>query len=256
MRRLRIGSIQVAAMLAALLLSAGLVMRISATLSPVAPETRTGTAAERAIEVRNDLAGQTMFEGVALAPGESVRRCITVSATGTRVPERVIMQTTDSLDAGLGPWLHMDVVRGTGTGLDCAAFEPDSVVLSGPAIGVVQALDRGMPWTPAVSEVVPGGHATTYAFVAKLAPDAPNEVMGRRLAFDLAWSTYFEATGGSVFERTFALAVRFTQDSMIPMLFILSIAIMFLGIQNRLDGATPELTHAALSDDVITFAEV
>ena len=66
---MRFGAIQVSAALAALVLSAGLVLRISTTLTAVSPETRSDTAARAAIQIRDNLGGVAMFENVDLAPG-------------------------------------------------------------------------------------------------------------------------------------------------------------------------------------------
>lgn len=108
---MKLGAIQLSAMLAALLLSTGLVLRISATLIPVAPETRTDTAAQRAIEVRDSAGGVTLFDGVPLAPGESIARCITIRATGTRVPDLVTMTATSDVDPSLVPWLRLSLIH-------------------------------------------------------------------------------------------------------------------------------------------------
>ena len=256
---MRIGAIQLSALLAALLLSGGLVLRISSTLSPVAPETRTDTAAERAIELRDGAGGVTLFEDVALAPGESAERCVTVRATGTRVPDGVQLTASSRIDPALAPWLQVDVTRGPalGDGRSCDGFRSQHPLVSGQAEPVLASLDRGVVWTPVASERIPAfpGHATSYRVVATLLPDAPDAIQGTDLSFDLEWSTTFDRTGTGLLDRGLALVVRFTEDSMIPMLAILALAILFLGMQDRLDTATPRLSQAALFDDLVEFDE-
>lgn len=251
------GAIQLSAMLAALLLSAGLVLRISATLIPVAPETRTDTAAGRAIEVRDSAAGVVLFENLPLAPGETATRCITVRATGTRVPDAVRMTAVSEVDPMLVQWLDLDVSRGRA--LDqtrtCEGFSEREVLVRGGAATTMATLADGLPWVPAPEEEVPGGHGTSYRIAATLDPDAPNEIQGARMRFDLHWGTSFERAGSGLFDQGLALAVRFTEDSMIPMLAVLALAILFLGIQDRLDTATPRLNKAALFDEVIEFGD-
>lgn len=257
MRVPSIGPVQLAAMLAGLLLATGMVLRISTTLSPIAPETRTDIAAERAIQLRDGALQVTLFPDVALAPGESASRCITVSATGTRVPEEVRMVAASVLDERLGEWLRLDISRGPqiGNGRFCNGFVPTELVLSGTAAELVPVLDAGVPWVPAAGEEIPGGHATTYQLIATLLEDAPDSVQGASLAFDLAWESEFDAVARGALAQSFALAVRFTEDSMIPMLAILSLAILFLGIQDRLDTSTPRLARAALFEETVEFSE-
>lgn len=254
---MKIGAIQLSAMLAALLLSAGLVLRISATLIPVAPETRTDTAARRAIEVRDSAAGVLLFDGVPLAPGQSAERCITVRATGTRVPDSVRMTAVGDIDPMLVEWLDLDLSRGPALNQTrtCEGFTETEVLVRGAAMTTLQTLADGLPWVPAPDEAVPGGHGTSYRIAATLDPEAPNEIQGARMRFDLNWGTTFDRAGSGLFDQGLALAVRFTEDSMIPMLAVLALAILFLGIQDRLDTATPRLNKAALFDDVIEFGE-
>lgn len=254
---MKLGAIQLSAMLAALLLSAGLVFRISATLTPIAPETRSDTAAVQAIQLRDGANGVTLFEEVALAPGHSAMRCLTVRATGTRTPDAVIMDATSHIDPALAPWLHLDVARGPalGDGRSCDGFEAEEVVVTGQAERVMEALRRGVDWTPARGEEIPGGHGTSYRLIATLLPDAPDAIQGTAMSFDLLWSTTFDRAGSGLLDRGLALAIRFTEDSMIPMLAILALAILFLGIQDRLDSATPRLSQAALFDEIVQFRE-
>lgn len=254
---MKLGAIQLSAMLAALLLSAGLVLRISATLTPVAPETRNDTAAVQAIQLRDGANGTTLFQEVALAPGQSASRCVTVRATGTRTPDTVVMDATSHVDPELAPWLHLDVARGPalGDGRSCEGFASEETVVSGQVERVMEALRRGVDWTPAPGEAIPGGHGTSYRLTATLLPDAPDAIQGSAMSFDLLWSTTFDRAGSGLLDRGLALAIRFTEDSMIPMLAILALAILFLGIQDRLDTATPRLSQAALFDDVVKFRE-
>ena len=254
---MRLGVIQLSAMLAAMLLSAGLVLRISATLSPVAPETRDDTAAKQAIQVRDGANGVTLFEDVALAPGHPEERCVTIRATGTRTPERVLMAATSRIDSTFAPWLHLDVARGQalGDGRACDGFVEDETVLSGRADAVLAALDDGVAWEPRPTEAIPGGHGVSYRLRATLLPEAPNEIQGTSSQFDLVWSTTFDRAGSGLLDRGLALAVRFTEDSMVPMLAILALAILFLGIQDRLDTATPRLSQAALFDEMVEFRD-
>lgn len=254
---MKLGAIQLSAMLAALLLSAGLVFRISATLTPIAPETRSDTTARQAIQLRDGAYGMTLFDEVAMAPGESESRCLTVRATGTRTPDAVIMDATSRIDPALAPWVHLDVARGPalGDGRSCDGFEATEIVVAGQVERVMEALRRGVDWTPGPEEAIPGGHGTSYRLTATLLPDAPDAIQGTAMSFDLLWSTTFDRAGSGLFDRGLALAIRFTEDSMIPMLAILALAILFLGIQDRLDTATPRLSQAALFDDVVQFRD-
>lgn len=254
---MKLGAIQLSAMLAALLLSAGLVLRISATLTPIAPETRSDTAAVQAIQLRDGANGVTLFDEVALAPGESASRCLTVRATGTRTPDVVVMDATSQINPDLAPWLHLDVTRGPalGDGRSCEGFEAREVVASGEVDRVMAALHRGVDWTPAPGQEIPGGHGTSYRLTATLLPEAPDSIQGTSMSFDLEWSTTFDRAGSGLLDRGLALAIRFTEDSMIPMLAILALAILFLGIQDRLDTATPRLSKAALFDEVVEFRD-
>lgn len=254
---MRLGVIQLSAMLAALLLSAGLVLRISATLTPIAPETRSDTAATRAIQLRDGAAGMTLFDEVGLAPGESASRCVTVRATGTRTPEVVVMDATSRIDPALAPWLHLDVVRGAalGDGRSCDGFQSAASILDGRADRVMEALAGGVEWRPSPAEEIPGGHGTSYRLTATLLPDAPDAIQGTGMEFDLLWSTDYDPAGRGLLARGLALAIRFTEDSMIPMLAMLALAILFLGIQDRLDTATPRLSQAVLFDEVVEFRE-
>lgn len=254
---MRFGAIQFAAMLAALVLSAGLVLRISTTLTAVSPETRSDTAARAAIQIRDDRNGVTMFDGVDLAPGTTQQRCITIRATGSRTPDEIVLEAVSAIDPALAPWVRLEVARGaalTDTD-DCAAFVTSQTVALGPYVDVMDQLDRGRAWTPGLGEQIPGGHAVTYRIAATLLEDTPNEIQGARANFDLVWATQFDPAGQNLLERTFALLIRFTEDSIVPMLAIIALAILFLGIQDRLDVATPRLSKAALFDEIIEFED-
>lgn len=254
---MRLGAIQLSAMLAALLLATGLVVRISATLSPVAPETRDDTAAKKAIELRDGAYGVALFDGIQLAPGQPHDRCITVRATGTRTPERVVMEATSSIDPALAPWLDLEISRGQaiGDGRSCEGWTGGETILQGGAEQVLAALERGVDWQPTPSQAIPGGHGVTYRLRAMLLPETPNAIQGAATEFDLVWSAPFDPAGSGLLGRSLALALRFTEDSMVPMLAILALAILFLGIQDRLDTATPRLSEAALFDDIVEFRE-
>lgn len=252
---MRLGAIQLSAILASLLLSAGLVLRISATLTPVAPETRSDTAAKQAIQVRDDVNGLALFDAVHLSPGVPEERCITVRATGTRTPEEVRMRAASSVDGDLAPWLRLTVDEGPALdrGRDCTGFDARTTVAAGGIVNVLEQLDSGITWEPDPADAIPGGHAVTYRLRAELLGDAPNEIMGTASQFDLNWSTTFDPAGEDFLGRSLAVAIRFTEDSMIPMLAIVALGILFLGVQDRLDSATPRLSQAALFDEVIEF---
>lgn len=255
---MRFGAIQLSAMLAALVLSAGLVLRISTTLTAVAPETRSDTAAKAAIQIRDDRNGVTMFQGVDLAPGTGHERCITIRATGSRTPDEIVLAAVSSIDPALAPWVQLEVARGPVLADDsgaCDGFVTGETVAAGPFTSVMDQLDRGRPWIPSPTDVIPGGHAATYRVTATLLEETPNEIQGARANFDLLWASDFDPTGQNLLERTLALAVRFTEDSIVPMLAIIALAILFLGIQDRLDVATPRLSKAALFDEIIEFED-
>lgn len=254
---MRLGAIQVSAALAALVLSAGLVLRISTTLTAVSPETRSDTAARAAIQVRDGLGGVAMFEGVDLAPGTWAERCITVLATGSRTPDEVVMEATSAVDPALAPWVRLDVARGPalGNGRECDGFVTTETVAAGPYLDVMDSMDQGFAWVPAAGEEIPGGHAVTYRIRAELLPETPNQIQGARANFDLVWATQFDPTGQTLLERALAFIVRFSEDSMVPMLVIVALAILFLGIQDRLDVATPRLSKAALFDEFVEFED-
>ena len=142
-----------------------------------------------------------------------------------------------------------------GSGRQCDGFVPDETVAAGPYSDVMDAMDQGFAWIPAVGQEIPGGHAVTYRIRAQLLPETPNEIQGARANFDLVWATQFDPTGQNLLERARALIVRFSEDSIVPMLGIIALAILFLGIQDRLDVATPRLSKAALFDEFVEFED-
>ena len=254
---MRFGAIQVSAMLAALVLSAGLVLRISTTLTAVAPETRSDTAAKAAVQIRDGLSGVAMFQSTDLAPGTSEERCITIRATGSRTPDEIVMEAASSVDPALAPWVRLDVAQGPalGDGRGCDGFEVTETIAAGAYADVMDRLDGGVDWVPGPGQEIPGGHAVSYRIRASLLADTPNEIQGARANFDLVWATQFDPTGQNLLERALAVIVRFSEDSIVPMLAIVALAILFLGIQDRLDVATPRLSKAALFDEIIEFED-
>lgn len=254
---MKVGAIQLSAILASLLLSAGLVLRISSTLTPLAPETRDNLAAEQALQIKDGAFGVPLFDDQLIAPGETLDRCITIRAVGTRTPDQVEFEAVGSVDPALAPWLRLEVARGPalGDGRSCAGFSQTEELLAGSSQQVLTALDSGVAWTPRPLEQVPGGHGVSYRVRAHLLEAAPDEIQGTEAGFDLTWKSPFDPTGEGWLERFLAIAIRFSEDSIIPMLAILALGILFLGIQDRLDVATPRLSEAALFDDIIEFED-
>lgn len=254
---MRFGAVQLSAVLAALVLSIGMVVRISTTLTAVSPETRSDTAASAAIQIRDGLNGVAMFDGVDLAPGATAERCITIRATGSRTPEQIRMEAASSIDPAFEPWLRVQVDRGPplGQGRDCDGFASDETLAAGPYRDVMHELDAGLDWAPATSPEIPGGHAASFRVRVTLLEDTPNEIQGARTTFDLVWASDFDQAGQSFLDRLLALVVRFTEDSFLPMLAIVALAILFLGIQDRLDVATPRLSKAALFEEIVPFED-
>ena len=178
-------------------------------------------------------------------------------ATGSRTPDEIIMEAASAIDPALAPWVRLDVARGPalGNGRQCDGFVATEAVVAGTYTDVMTSLDQGFAWVPAVGEEIPGGHAVTYRIRAELLPDTPNEIQGARANFDLVWATQFDPTGQNLLERALAVIVRFSEDSIVPMLVIVALAILFLGIQDRLDVATPRLSKAALFDEFVEFED-
>lgn len=247
----RVSSLRVAAAIAGLVLSLGLVVRLSVALSPLSPETRSEDAASRAIVLRDDADGRALFDDVDLAPGEQARRCVQLFSDGTRRPSEVVLDVTSRIDPGVTDDLTAVVERGDG---DCADLGRTVLVARGPAADVLAGLDE-MPaaWVPLDEEAGPNGWSTTYRFTIALDGAAADEVQGAGIAFGLQWSTAFRAAGDGPVDTALALLVRTTEDTVIPILLILSLAVLFLGLQERLDRNASKLAHADTVDQLVPF---
>jgi hypothetical protein len=141
----------------------------------------TGTAGSSrvltVVPIVGDDGDAALFASTTLAPGQPVRRCITVSVDAVQDPSAVVLSAA-AVSGALAPDLSVQVEVGSGGGLaDCAGFAGTGVY-SGPLAGL--ATGRWPTgWAPA------GPGSRTFRVTVELPERAV--LQGRTAGADLVW---------------------------------------------------------------------
>lgn len=244
--------LQVVGAIAALLLVAGLVIRgtIGLTRPPgeriVTVDAVTGQVTSGGVELQPGRV-QPLFPDVHLEPGVPRSACIDIRHRGDVPLDTVALR----LDAAEGSSLLLDrlvlrVERGSpGAASDCDGFRPVADVAEG------RLLELAEPPTPAGwSSWRPGtDERTSYRFTVLLPEDGDLDLLqGTQASVDFLWVATASATGESLLPRVVLLGLAVARDALLPFLLLVVVAVLFLGIQDRIDRRDPKLALAAVHE--------
>ena len=256
--------IRVTAALAAVLLTAGLVVRLSVSLTSFSPRVREQLSTTGEVRMTSNAVATPLFARVVLAPGEQVETCVRVVVDSSVDPDPVTLHVDGRTD---WPQLARYVVlrveegsrRGDGTrrqqvSRDCDGFQPDDELVS---TSLSDALARFGPsatplqrWDPA-----PGSAARWYRVGLQLAADAPAAVQAQRIdALRFTWTATAVPARAAWVDASLLLASSLAEHSLVPLLVMLAAAILFIGVQDRIDRHDPKLALAAVSAEPLVFA--
>jgi hypothetical protein len=254
-RAFRRGSLSVrfTAMVAALLLTSGIVIRLSAAMSSLSPQARQELAGTSELILRDDAAGVPMFSQVVLQPGEPVVRCIGVSVLAASTPAPVRLGLSGATgDPALTSATRLTVERGHAEpGAGCDGFVARETVATG-TLADLNGAAAAPVWSPAAGEA-----RAVYRITAELT-DASDELQGLAVGgLTFTWdSGVGVAARGELLQKALLLAASVAQNAILPLLLMLTFAILFLGVQDRIDRHDPKLAMTPPPGEPLTFEPV
>jgi hypothetical protein len=245
-------ALQVVGALAALLLVTGLVVRGSIGLYSgggsgiVEVDPETGAIVGGGVQLI-PTGSVPLFDGVELTPGEDASACLgiehrgEVSLTSVHLQLPLVEGPDELLRA-----VEVQLERGTGVGAGCEGF-----VAEDATTGTLQELRDGATgwssWAPH------DGDRAVYRVTLSLPDGAPAELQGARGAVGFRWVATAEPTGTDLFSRALMLLAEVARDALLPLLLLIVVAVLFLGIQDRIDRRDPKLALAAVIEEPEPF---
>jgi hypothetical protein len=158
-------------------------------LAPVLAADR--VLAETAVSVGASSAGDGLFDGAPMAPGQPVARCLAVDVTGARRGEQVVVLAR-SVTGELAARLRITVELGEGGGSGaCTGFRDATTVYDGSltALAATTATGTSTGWFPATAA------RRTFRITAEVPDD--DAVQGTTAAGDFVWRLLTGSGGGS-----------------------------------------------------------
>ena len=239
-------AVRVAAVVAALIVASGLVVRLSVALvsgSPQAQAALTGGGGELTIDT--DAGSSPVFDEVTLTPGQTVSSCVRVAtrSSGDVAPIRLRLEGSGSTT--LADHLLVDVATGVDD-TDCVA---GVAIWSGTRAA---QLDGDGLWADAPTA---GFDDRWYRIDVVLDPEATDDVQSLAVE-DLAlrWDTELVETATlSLPRRSTLFATGVAERSIIPLLWLLALSVGFVGIQSRIDRHDPKLAAAPVDVAELEF---
>ncbi len=252
--------LEIAGAVAALLLVAALMVRGSVGLHQrpderiVTVDPRTGEITSGEVELRNAVTAP-LFDDVQLAPGDKRSECIAIDYRGGVVVDSVLLQLSDTAGSGkLMDALEVTVDRGVADTAGCDGFVRETRLVSDSLARLASGSD--LPRSPGWRSWTPtNGDRAVYRFTVALPEDAGNKMQGDRVTTDFRWIATAEPVGGDLGSRLGLLLLAVARDSIIPLLLLIVVAVLFLGIQDRIDRRDPKLAHAAVTDEPELFLD-
>ncbi len=252
-------------MLAALLLTAGLVVRLSVSLTSLSPTARDEAGTSGELALTSNAKGIPLFVAETLAPGEVAATCVKVAVDSPVDPEPVTLHVEGPAAPGPltrhviltveeGARLHDDATTAEAAARDCAGFRTEHHLSEGPLADALAgpgwSTGSLRPWDPR-----PGSAAKWYRIGLRLASDAPAGVMGQRIdGLRFVWSTTAATQRAGWVDGSLLLAGSLAEHSLVPLLVMLCTAILFIGVQDRIDRHDPKLATAPISSEPLVFA--
>lgn len=243
--------------IAALLLVAGLVARgtVGLTRPPgeriVTVDPVTGVITSEGVELVADRT-TAMFPDVHLEPGVPLSSCIELTHTASSPVDAVALRVGDTTGSSLLlDRLRVRIERGAGgVGPDCAGFVAEQEVVAGRVwdLAAPEGSAGLASWEPGTRD------RTAYRFTVVLPEaDATDELQGTRARVDFLWAATATPATDTVVGRTLLLALAVARDALLPLLLLAVLAVLFLGVQDRIDRLDPKLALAAVHEEPQTF---
>jgi hypothetical protein len=246
--------LHLAVALAGLLIVAGLVLRASVGLSTPPPQLDAQPVRHLVTQPDElDLAADDaapVFDDVLLGPGAQAVSCRTLvlHATSEPTPIELGLAAYRGSDA-LAAALHVRVEEEAPTAAPaagCEGFVPARTVAEGPLATLGQAGGTA----PGGWRAAAGTQSLRYRLTVLLPADSTDALQGTSV-HDLTfrWATTSAGRPPTWSDRTVKLAMAVAQNSVVPLLLMTAVAILFIGIQDRLDRNEPKLALASVQAD-------
>lgn len=254
--RVRNIGLRVVVALAGLVLVTGMVVRLSVPLSSRSSGARAALGDVAEVEVHADRTAP-LFDRAVLVPGRPSSSCLTVRTEGIGDPDPL---TVEIESAAAGPALAsatwVTVEHGRSTAAEgCDGFTPVGVVAADTLAALLA--DHGGPGGAPLPSVDPrpGIAETTFRITLLLDVDAPPSVAGAAVeGLDLRWRTAVaEPSEEPLATQALLVLGGVAEHSVVPLMALLSIGLVFLGVQDRIDRRDPKLAAAPVVRGHIEF---
>lgn len=243
-------AMRIAAMLAALLLTAGLVTRFTVLLTSYSPDVRDRVAPDGALTLSLDR-DDPLHQEVGWTPGASRTVCTVVRTGGDADPESIGLHLAGGVgDPALLAATRLLVESGSGPATpaapgSCEGFRRTATVLD---TSLADALARHGSAADATHTPDPGSGvtATWIRSTAWLPIGTTDVAQGSRVEdVDLVLTVLAEPRRAPWLETSLLVLGAFAQDSLLPLLVALAACVLFLGVQGRIDRREVKLIGAA-----------
>jgi hypothetical protein len=244
-------ALQVVGALAALLLVTGLIVRGSIGLyggggGIVEVDPETGAVLGGGVQLI-PTRSVPLFDDVELAPGEDASACLGIEHRSEVPLTSVLLQLplVEGPDELLRA-VEVQLERGTGTGDGCEGFVAEDATSA-----TLEELRDDAPgwssWAPL------DGDRAVYRVTLSLPDGVPAELQGAAGTADFRWVATAEPTGTDLLSRALMLLAEVARDALLPLLLLIVVAVLFLGIQDRIDRRDPKLALAAVIEEPEPF---
>lgn len=196
-RWLKPRSAGVAAVIAGLLASAGLVWQASYSAFSATTSNSGNSWTGGTVQLSDDGSGGALFNAAGLAPGSTGSQCIVVTSTGTLPALIRLYGTSFSTTKSLAAALNLTVTQGAGASYgNCTGFAPlaaNATVFAGTLARFATThttYGTGVPASGAGAWRTTGAVVSrTYRFSYTMNPAAPTSTMGGTAAVGFTWES-------------------------------------------------------------------
>jgi hypothetical protein len=249
--------VRLAAAVAALLLAAALVIRFSVTLTSHSP---TGQASleQGGVWIDTDAGEAPLFPHVVLEPGDTAVACVGVMSGGLE-PGPVDLRLggytgSQALAESLLVTVEEGRAEGGGGAGGCGGFVTDRVAASGSLAQLLRA--HGEAGEP-IRAGQGGASTLAYRVTATLPAGSGDEIQGHAVTdVDLHWVVTGAGRYDEVREQLLRFAGAMAEENLLPLLVMTILAVLFLGIQDRIDRRDPKLAAAPVTLEALLFEPV
>lgn len=247
-------AMQVATAMAALLLAGGLVIRMSAPLSSSSPSARHSITNNGMLDMSLDRS-TPLFGQVVLTPGVAQHACAVarVSSPDDLADSSLLFNGfSGSASLAAVTWVRIETAAAPSGPAPCEDFQPETVVVD----GLLADVGFGGSGIAPPSTNAPVEPRDVWFRVSLLLPEtAPTEVQGQAVSsMEVEWTVSVLTTSERRWsEQVLLLLGGLAEHSVLPLLTMLIAALLFLGIQDRIDRRDPKLAVAPVLHGFVPF---